>query len=157
MDFCNTISQPIFMLHKVGWRKGQLTNMALWSLEFLSLEPTVSDSMFFPMLWFCHILTITNRTSPNPRADAARLHRTLEADSCVHQWFVSNKHYHGDKCPKYVFNVRELQQSCVPFHPNKAFQSPYPRRQRSWLEYGIKYCPGKSSWIQETAWILWAL
>lgn len=152
MDFCNTINPPIFMLHKVGLRKGQLTNMALWSSEFLSTDFV---SMFFHMLWFYHILIITSGTSPNRKPNATRLCKTLEADSCVNQWFASNPN--GDKCPKYLFNICELWQNSIPFHPNKASQSPHPTRYRSWLEYGIKYGPDWSLWSQDSAWILWVL
>lgn len=43
---------------------------------------------FFHKLWFYHILIITKGTSPNPRPNATRLCNSLEADSCVNQWFV---------------------------------------------------------------------
>lgn len=40
------------MQYKAGFRKGQLTNMALWSSEFLSYESAIFVSMFFYSLWF---------------------------------------------------------------------------------------------------------
>lgn len=111
------------MLHKVGLRKGQLTNTALWNSEFLSYESTDFVSMFFHKLWFYHILIITNGTSPNPRPNATRLCNALEADSCVNLWFAPIPH--GDKCPKYLFNICELWQNHIPQHPSKASRSPH--------------------------------